>query len=249
MLLKVGSIGREVRDLQRLLKIKIDGIFGVATSLAVKEFQKENKLKIDGIVGPKTWKLLLAEEKMNIVPTSAPVVEINDLGEPDDDMTIEEVAEKAPTSPYILELINLITKATIHRKITKVIYHCTATPQSATVTSIQNYWKNKLGWKAPGYHILIKADGSWTQLQNFNLPTNGVAGHNSGSIHISYIGGVEGGRAADNRTYEQRQVLEMAYRMIKDKLPQATHHGHYEFSNKACPSFNVEAWIKSIKYE
>ena len=143
MLLKVGSIGREVRDLQRLLKIKIDGIFGVATSLAVKEFQKENKLKIDGIVGPKTWKLLLAEEKMNIVPTSAPVVEINDLGEPDDDMTIEEVAEKAPTSPYILELINLITKATIHRKITKVIYHCTATPQSATVTSIQNYWKNK----------------------------------------------------------------------------------------------------------
>lgn len=249
MLLKVGSIGREVRYLQRLLKIKIDGLFGVSTALAVREFQRENKLKVDGIVGPKTWKLLLAEEKLNIVPTYLPVVEMNDLGDPEDEMPIEAAAEKSPTSPYIVELINLITKATINRKVTKIIYHCTATPQSATVTSIQNYWKKNLGWKSPGYHILIKADGSWTQLQNFNLPTNGVAGHNSASIHISYIGGVEGPRAVDNRTHEQRQVMEMAYRMIKDKLPQATHHGHNEFSNKACPSFNVEAWIKSIKYE
>ena len=53
--LKLGSKGKEVEDLQRYLKIKIDGDFGPKTETAVKKFQKDNKLTPDGVVGPKTW--------------------------------------------------------------------------------------------------------------------------------------------------------------------------------------------------
>ena len=55
MLLRKGSIGNEVKELQKLLKIKEDGDFGPATELAVMKFQGQRGLKTDGIVGPKTW--------------------------------------------------------------------------------------------------------------------------------------------------------------------------------------------------
>ena len=56
--LKLGSTGKEVEDLQKYLKIKVDGDFGPKTEEAVKKFQKENKLTPDGIVGQKTWNVM-----------------------------------------------------------------------------------------------------------------------------------------------------------------------------------------------
>lgn len=55
MLLKIGSRGKQVKDLQEFLGIGADGIFGKGTAEAVKEFQKANGLDVDGIVGPSTW--------------------------------------------------------------------------------------------------------------------------------------------------------------------------------------------------
>ena len=40
MILKVGSRGQEVKDLQEFLEIGADGIFGEGTKKAVQEFQK-----------------------------------------------------------------------------------------------------------------------------------------------------------------------------------------------------------------
>lgn len=64
MLLKKGSKGKKVEELQRLLGIKIDGDFGPATELAVMRFQGQQGLKTDGIVGPKTWDKLQSRDKM-----------------------------------------------------------------------------------------------------------------------------------------------------------------------------------------
>ena len=55
MLLKIGSRGKEVKELQEFLNIGADGIFGKGTEASVKKWQSENGLIADGIVGPATW--------------------------------------------------------------------------------------------------------------------------------------------------------------------------------------------------
>jgi len=55
MILKIGSRGKEVKELQEFLEIGSDGIFGSGTASSVKKWQSENGLTVDGIVGPATW--------------------------------------------------------------------------------------------------------------------------------------------------------------------------------------------------
>ena len=54
MLLKEGSRGQEVVELQQALGIDDDGIFGAGTRAAVESYQQKNGLIVDGIVGPQT---------------------------------------------------------------------------------------------------------------------------------------------------------------------------------------------------
>lgn len=59
--LKKGSTGQEVKDLQKVLNCAVDGIFGPITEEAVRQFQEDNGLQVDGIVGPKTLEVLKAQ--------------------------------------------------------------------------------------------------------------------------------------------------------------------------------------------
>tara|TARA_Y100000401_G_scaffold36060_1_gene27014 strand:+ start:1370 stop:2284 length:915 start_codon:yes stop_codon:yes gene_type:complete len=77
MVLKKGSKGAEVKELQKLLKITVDGDFGPATELAVMKFQGQKGLKVDGIVGAKTWEKL---KYSNTSPTKGGYVWILDNG-------------------------------------------------------------------------------------------------------------------------------------------------------------------------
>lgn len=52
--------GEDVREVQRRLNIKADGIFGPQTDGAVRQFQRTRGLVVDGIVGPITWAELTA---------------------------------------------------------------------------------------------------------------------------------------------------------------------------------------------
>lgn len=72
MILKRGSKGSEVKELQKLLHLYEDGIFGPLTEEAVKEFQKANGLLVDGIVGDKTW----AKLKGTLIKSSRTINEI-----------------------------------------------------------------------------------------------------------------------------------------------------------------------------
>jgi len=58
--LKKGSKGEDVKTLQKMLGLAVDGVFGSITEKAVKNYQYESGLIPDGIVGPKTWASLLA---------------------------------------------------------------------------------------------------------------------------------------------------------------------------------------------
>lgn len=67
--IKSGSRGDDVRRLQEMLNISVDGIFGPKTEAAVKAFQKTHGLVQDGIVGSKTWAALgFASESKCIDP-------------------------------------------------------------------------------------------------------------------------------------------------------------------------------------
>jgi peptidoglycan hydrolase-like protein with peptidoglycan-binding domain len=55
MVLRRGSSGDEVRIVQRLLMVNVDGMFGPATEQAVKGLQRGADLTPDGIVGSLTW--------------------------------------------------------------------------------------------------------------------------------------------------------------------------------------------------
>ncbi|MDP8910108.1 MAG: peptidoglycan-binding protein [Chloroflexota bacterium] len=57
-LLKLGDRGARVAQLQRLLGIPADGVFGPQTQRAVRAFQKKRGLAVDGIVGLQTWRAL-----------------------------------------------------------------------------------------------------------------------------------------------------------------------------------------------
>jgi N-acetylmuramoyl-L-alanine amidase len=135
------------------------------------------------------------------------------------------------------------------RQIKYICLHCTATPQTAKIESIQRYWQKQLKWKSPGYHFIIKPDGTPVPLQPIELPSNGVAGFNKHSIHISYIGGVDAkGKAVDNRTDLQKKTQVDLLRELHKKFPDAKICGHRDFPGvkKECPSFNVEEWLKTV---
>ena len=66
---KKGSKGEAVKQLQMLLGITADGIFGPKTKAAVIAYQTAHDLEPDGICGPKTWASLQGET----VPASAHV--------------------------------------------------------------------------------------------------------------------------------------------------------------------------------
>lgn len=71
--LKQGSNGSEVREVQRRLKLwgyyngSVDGVFGAGTKAAVISFQKKNGLKADGVVGKATYKVLGMTSSYNVL--------------------------------------------------------------------------------------------------------------------------------------------------------------------------------------
>ena len=135
------------------------------------------------------------------------------------------------------------------REIKFLAVHCTATPQTATVSSIQNYWKNVLKWKMPGYHFIIKPNGEVVQLLEIEKVSNGVKGFNSVSINISYIGGVDSkNKPIDNRTEAQKKALIDLLKKLKKQFPKAIIQGHRDFPEvkKACPSFNAKTEYKHL---
>ena len=54
MIYKVGSRGNVVKDIQEVVGVPADGIFGKQTAAAVQMWQAENGLDADGLVGPAT---------------------------------------------------------------------------------------------------------------------------------------------------------------------------------------------------
>lgn len=135
------------------------------------------------------------------------------------------------------------------RQIKYLAVHCTATSQKTSISAIQSYWKNQLGWKMPGYHFIIQPDGMVVNLLPIDQVSNGVQGFNSQIINISYIGGVDANnKPIDNRTPQQKASILKLLKELKQKFPTAIIQGHRDFPNvkKACPSFDAKNEYQSL---
>ncbi|MCD2424480.1 N-acetylmuramoyl-L-alanine amidase [Niabella pedocola] len=133
------------------------------------------------------------------------------------------------------------------REIKYIVVHCTATPTTTTIKSIERYWKVTLGWANPGYHYIIERNGVLVNLLPEDEIANGVKGYNKNAIHISYIGGIDAdGRPVDNRTDAQKRIMWEWLLLHQEKYPGATILGHRDFPGvtKSCPSFDVREWMK-----
>ena len=146
-----------------------------------------------------------------------------------------------------------------------LVLHCTATPEGREVTSDEiRHWhtdpvkKGGRGWKQVGYTDLIHLDGRVERLVGNNEDaevdpwevTNGAKGYNSVSRHVVYVGGVskDGKTAKDTRTEAQLKAMTAYVRDFHERFPQIRIVGHGELPGvkKACPSFDVAAWLRSI---
>lgn len=137
------------------------------------------------------------------------------------------------------------------RSIKYIAIHCTATQPSATVAAIQRYWKDSLGWKSPGYHMLIETNGTIHRLLPFDGIANGVKGFNKESVHISYIGGVtKQGKPVDNRTAAQKKAILLCINEViewsDNKCLIIQGHRDFPNQNKACPCFDAKAEYRGI---
>ena len=71
---------------------------------------------------------------------------------------------------------------------------------------------------------------------------------NTGNIGICYIGGVDKKlNPKDTRTEAQKKSLLTLIRTYKERYPGIVIRGHRDWpgTKKACPSFDVQAWLKS----
>jgi len=135
------------------------------------------------------------------------------------------------------------------RAIQKIIIHCAATIEGKFYNAKDiDKWHLQKGWSGIGYHYVILIDGTIEKGRAIERIGAHTKGHNSTSIGICYIGGLGVDRKAkDTRTDKQIASMLGLLDKLKNDYPGATIHGHNEFANKACPSFNVSEWIKTTE--
>lgn len=149
--------------------------------------------------------------------------------------------------------------------ITRIVIHCTATKEGQHVTRDEiRGWHKKRGWSDIGYHWVVYLDGMIVKGRPESQPGAHVAGFNTGSIGIVYVGGLDkDGKAKDTRTPEQKLALALIAREVHSRYPDAKFMGHRDCSPdkdgdgkvekhewlKDCPCFavadEVDGWLDS----
>lgn len=146
------------------------------------------------------------------------------------------------------------------RRIERIFVHCTAGSQRQTVEDLRKEFRDR-GWRNPGYHYVVLADGRIVALLPENEVSNGVRGYNATSVNVAYTGGIDSrGRAVDNRTAGQRRSLRRILSELRERYPDAVILGHRDISPdrngngivdpweriKECPCFDAEEEYKDI---
>jgi N-acetyl-anhydromuramyl-L-alanine amidase AmpD len=147
--------------------------------------------------------------------------------------------------------------------ITRIVLHCTATRagQAIDAATIRK-WHKANGWSDIGYHFVIALDGSVERGRAEHVPGAHVAGFNTGSIGVVYVGGLDAqGKPKDTRTPEQLEAMRRLVSALSRAYPKAKVMGHRDLSPdrdrdgvvephewlKACPCFDARAWWAKVR--
>lgn len=157
-----------------------------------------------------------------------------------------------------------------------LVIHCTATPDGRDVSAadirrmhLSPVSEGGRGWKQVGYTDIIHLDGTVERIVDNNEDanvdtweiTNGAKGYNAISRHIVYAGGCDRSmKPKDTRTAAQKKAMAAYVLDFHRRFPDVKIIGHRDLSPdlngngiiepfefmKACPSFEVSEWLKSI---
>lgn len=128
-----------------------------------------------------------------------------------------------------------------------LVVHCSASkPKMFVDASVIDRWHRQRGFLKIGYHYVILRDGT---VQKGRLDSEigaHVEGHNTGSLGICLVGGLNDttGKSEANYTSQQYSALKDLLTTLKTNNPAAIVLGHRDFPNvhKDCPCFSAIAW-------
>ena len=197
----------------------------------VKQIQKALDLYPDGIFG------VLTQERVK-------------LFQRDNGLTADGIVGPATLAKLLPPVIKSVFGLKRSRRtIIEIIVHCTATPEGRAVTVDElRSWHKKQGWSDIGYHYVVYLDGTVHKGRDVDVIGAHCTGHNANSIGVVYVGGCakDGKTPKDTRTDTQKACLLSLLMDLKRMYPGAEIHGHRDYANKACPSFDATKEYKRI---
>ena len=134
------------------------------------------------------------------------------------------------------------------RDIKRVILHCTATKEGVDVDVDRiRKWHLARNFSDIGYHYVILLNGDIALGRNVFTQGAHTRGENKTSIGVAYVGGLDkDGEPKDTMTLYQDIAFMRLFEALSVTFGKLDLHGHNEFSNKACPSFDVQEKYKFL---
>ena len=121
----------------------------------------------------------------------------------------------------------------------KIIVHCSDSTWG-DAKEIDRWHKNN-GWKGIGYHYVIVRSGAIESGRNILIQGAHCKGQNKDSIGICLIG-------VDKFERVQIKALKHLLLMLCDvyNIPKSEIYGHYHFSKKTCPNFDIDIFKEML---
>lgn len=218
--LTINSRGTDVRKLQEILGLHVDGIFGQQTQKAVITFQRAHNLDDDGKVGKLTWAKLEehAQHKCDhfVVPAEKP----------------KYIKSKRKINNIILHC------------------SATPEGRDVTVDTIRTWHKNQGWNDIGYHYIVTLDGVIHTgrDIHVAGAHTTGHNANSIGIVYVGGLM-TDGKTAKDTRTSQQREALKGIVRdlMALYNLSLKNVHCHNEYAAKACPSFKIDNFRKEFE--
>jgi len=134
------------------------------------------------------------------------------------------------------------------RDLNTIIVHASYTPPSMDIgaETIREWHVDERGWDDIGYHYVITRDGRVEKGRAVEVQGAHARSHNADSIGICLVGGMKEQEKSAEANFSRWQ-----WEALGDLVDDLQHRygpldviGHRDVdSHKACPCFNVQAWV------